>query len=63
MWTTNKENIHLHEFKVGGTVQGSITVNRDSFEYTVNGNTKSLSGSEKLHEVKAYVERIYAKQY
>ena len=63
MWTTNKENIHLHEFKIDGTVLGSITVNRYSYEYTVNGQTKSLSGEAKLHEVKAYVERIYAKQY
>ncbi len=63
MWTTNKENIHIHEFKVDGTVLGSITVNRDSYEYTVNGETKSLSGREKLTEVKAYVERIYAKRY
>ncbi len=63
MWTTNKENTHIHEFKVDGTIQGFITVKRDSYEYTVNGQTKSLSGFEKLHDIKAYVERIYAKRY
>lgn len=63
MWTTNKENTHIHEFKIDGTVKGSIKVNRDSYEYTVNGNTKKLSVNEKLREIKSYVEKIYAKQY
>ncbi len=35
MWT---ENFHYHEFILGGQVYGSIKVNRDNFEISVNGN-------------------------
>ncbi len=58
MW---QERFHYHEFILGGQVYGSIKINRDNFEVSVNGNTKIMSQEEKLSELKSYVEKSFAK--
>ena len=58
MWV---EKYHYHEFILSGKCQGTITVHRTRYEVKVSGKIKYMPQTEKLNDLKSYVEHNFAK--